>query len=86
MTAGGDRPHVHVRIGTPSPEQCNPQNTDPAVVRRVYRFGFHTIPLTLMLSLHSAVREAIPALPVPPLCIPSPASPRCPYVYCTRGH
>jgi len=37
--------------------QCNPQNTDPAVVRRVYRFGFHTIPLTLMLSLHSAVRK-----------------------------
>ena len=37
--------------------QCNSLNVEPAIVRKLYRFGFHTIPLMLLVSLASAVRK-----------------------------
>jgi pimeloyl-ACP methyl ester carboxylesterase len=34
--------------------QCNRANVDPAILRWVYRIGFHSIPIRLLLSLRSA--------------------------------
>eukprot|EP01097_Dermamoeba_algensis_P005870 TRINITY_DN3698_c0_g5_i1.p1 TRINITY_DN3698_c0_g5~~TRINITY_DN3698_c0_g5_i1.p1 ORF type:complete len:322 (-),score=66.50 TRINITY_DN3698_c0_g5_i1:59-1024(-) len=37
--------------------QCNPSNTDADIVRKLYKFGFHSIPVKLMFQLASTITD-----------------------------